>query len=125
MVSDQIALEVKSLQDEGFSVEIIETEEWFFVIFHSYPVNGNLSKSATELLIKLPRSYPNGKPDMFWTDVDLTLKDGRVPRSADQIETLLGMQWRRFSWHPQNWNPGSDNLRTFLEFVNARLAKAE
>jgi hypothetical protein len=62
---------------------------------------------------------------MFWTDQDLTLEGGGIPRNADSIETALEKPWRRFSWHPQNWNPGTDNLRTFLEFVNARLAKAE
>lgn len=62
---------------------------------------------------------------MFWTDVGLGLKDGQTPRSADHIEEALGKQWRRFSWHPQNWNPGVDNLRTYLEFVNNRLSKME
>jgi hypothetical protein len=61
---------------------------------------------------------------MFWTDEDLLLANGSVPRSGDAIETALGRRWRRFSWHPANWNPGSDNLRTYLEFVNTRLAKA-
>ena len=60
---------------------------------------------------------------MFWTDTDLVLAGGQVPKNADLIETILGGQWRRFSWHPQNWNPGADDLCTYLEFVNDRLAK--
>jgi hypothetical protein len=51
------------------------------------------------------------------------LANGNVPRSADGIETHLGRQWRRFSWHLTKWNPASDDLRTYLEFVNSRLAK--
>jgi hypothetical protein len=60
---------------------------------------------------------------MFWTDEDLTLPDGKAPQNADVIETYFGKRWRRFSWHPQKWNPGADDVRTYLEFVNNRLAK--
>jgi hypothetical protein len=60
---------------------------------------------------------------MFWTDKDLVLVNGAVPKSAELIETTQGKEWRRFSWHPQKWNPGVDDLRTYLEFVNNRLAK--
>lgn len=125
MLPTQIADEVNTLKEEGYSVEVNEAEGWANVIFHDYPVPNGFTRTTIGLLVKLPLSYPSGRPDMFWTDVDLTFKDGRTPRSAEQIETILGKQWRRFSWHPQNWNPGTDNLRTYLEFINNRLAKSE
>ncbi len=93
------------------------------MIVHNYSLPPGFNKASTELLIKAPMSYRNGRPDMFWTDEDLTLNNGGIPRNADSIEMALGKRWRRFSWHPQNWNPGVDNLRTYLEFINARLAK--
>jgi hypothetical protein len=37
------------------------------------------------------------------------------------IETILGREWMRFSWHPANWRPGRDNLTTYLGFVERRL----
>jgi hypothetical protein len=117
--------EVNTLKEEGYTVEVIESEGWANIVFHSYPVPPQFSKPFTDLLVKLPLSYPNGRPDMFWTDDDLAFKDGRIPRSAEQIETALGKRWRRFSWHPQNWIPGTDNLQTYLEFVNNRFAKSE
>lgn len=120
-----LAAEIDGLRESGYTVDLIEAEGWFNTVFHNYPVPPVLSKAVTELLVKLPLSYRDGRPDMFWTDVDLVLKDGRIPRSADQIETALGRQWRRFSWHPQSWNPATDNLLTYLEFINLRLAKAE
>lgn len=83
------------------------------------------NKVETDLLLKFPISYPNGKPDMFWTDPDLAVKDGRVHRSAATTETALRSQWRWFSWHPKSWNPATDSLRTYLEFVNRRLATTE
>ncbi len=125
MLPSQLVAEVEELRQESYAVDLIEAEGWANIVFHSYPVPPGFSKRSTELLLKFPISYPNGRPDMFWTDQDLTLEGGRIPRNADSIETALEKPWRRFSWHPQNWNPGTDNLRTFLEFVNVRLAKAE
>ena len=124
MIPDQITEEVDALVTDGFAIDIAEESNWINAVFHEYPVPPTYSKNQTELLIRLPVSYPNGHPDMFWTDVDLATKDGRKPKSADQIETYLGRQWRRFSWHPQKWNPGVDNLSTYLEFVNTGLTKA-
>ena len=117
--------DVERLRTQGYSIDLIEAEGWANAVLHGYRIPAIFSKSVTELLIKLPMSYRNGKPDMFWTDPDLLLKDGRVPHSAENIENALGKQWRRFSWHPTNWNPGVDDLATYLEFVNNRLAKSE
>jgi len=76
------------------------------------------------LLLRLPPAYRQGKPDMFWTEESLRFSDGRVPQSADQVETYLGVRWRRFSWHLASWNPSTDNLLTYLECVDHRLALA-
>ncbi len=120
----QLDQEVGALKEEGFAIELQEAEGWVCVIVHNHPVPPGYSKPYTDLLVKCPISYPDGRPDMFWTDEDLTLSGGRAPRSADTIEVVLGRRWRRFSYHPQNWNPGVDNLRTYLEFVNTGLTKA-
>lgn len=124
MIPDHITKEVDALVTDGFAIDITEESDWINTIFHDYPVPPTYGKSQTELLIRIPISYPNGRPDMFWTDVDLATKDGHTPKSADHIENYLGRQWRRFSWHPQNWNPGVDDLSTYLEFVNTGLTKA-
>jgi hypothetical protein len=119
----QLKTELEELVGRGYSVDAVDAEGWAIVIFHDYPIVPGFTKSKTELLLKIPLSYPNGQPDMFWTDKDLVLVNGAVPKSAELIETTQGKEWRRFSWHPQKWNPGVDDLRTYLEFVNNRLAK--
>ena len=124
MVPKQLVHEVEELRKEGYSIDLIEAEGWANVVFHNYPIPPGYNKTSTELLLKFPMSYPNGRPEMFWTDEDLILKDGRKPRSAETIEIALEKRWRRFSWHPQSWNPGIDGLRTYLEFVNNGIAKA-
>jgi hypothetical protein len=122
---DQVDEEIEGLRQEGFVVELTRADGWINIVFRTYPLPPGFSKPATDLLVRLPISYPNGKPDMFWTDPDLTLKNGQCPQQADAMETVLGRPWRRFSWHPTSWNPATDKLRTYLEFVNRRLAMAK
>lgn len=124
MLPEQIVREVEELQKDGYSIDLIDAEGWANVVFHSYALPSGYNKKSTDLLLRFPISYPHGRPDMFWTDHDLTLVGGGIPKNADVVEPALGKKWRRFSWHPKNWNPGADNLCTYLEFVNNRLAKA-
>lgn len=125
MIPEHITKDVETLEKEGHSLSVVEADGFVNVVFHDHPIPAGYSKRAADVLVKLPMSYPNGRPDMFWTDTDLTLKGGQVPQAAGTIETVLGKQWRRFSWHPQGWNPAADDLQTYLEFVNTRLAKAK
>jgi hypothetical protein len=124
MIPEQIEKEIEDLRKEAYLIDLIEADGFANIVFHNFTLPAGYSKTITTLLIKLPMSYPNGSPDMFWTDEDLILKDGRTPRNADVIETALQKKWRRFSWHPRSWNPGADNLHTYLEFVNSGLIKA-
>lgn len=123
MLPEQLVEEVQALRDEDRAIDLVEEGDWAFVVFPRYLLPPGFNQSETALLLKVPLSYPNGNLDMFWTDLELRLASGEVPDRAEVEETILAKQWRRFSWHPQNWNPGVDNLRTYLEFVNSRLAK--
>jgi hypothetical protein len=112
------------LRADGHVVDLHEEQGMGLVLIREYPVPPGWSKSVITLLIKLPPSFPAGNPDMFWTDEDLTLPGGGIPRNGDQIEIILGRRWRRFSWHPGSWTDGADDIRTFLQFVARRLAQA-
>jgi len=123
VIPAQLSEEVNELSKDGNSIEIIEAEGWLNVVWHNFHLPNGYSKQATDLLLKISLSYPNGKPDMFWTEEALTLADGRVPQKAEVIENALGKRWRRFSWHAQTWTPATDDLFTYVEFVRQRLAK--
>lgn len=126
MLPTQLVDEVKALCEGGFTATLTEADDMANIIIANYPIRScHFNKAAIELLLRIPLSYPHGKPDMFWTDEDLLLKDGRAPKSSEHIETWLGKKRRRFSWHLAKWNPGSDNLLTYLEVVDNRLAKPE
>lgn len=117
--------EVKELREKGFSVVPSVSLKVVMLIIDSYPLPAGWSKNTTQLMLKLPVSYPNGKPDMFWTDEDLLLANGDVPHKGDVIEEVDGRKWRRFSWHPKSWTPGRDDIHTFLAFVDRRLAQVK
>jgi hypothetical protein len=115
--------DVENLRTDGFSVETAE-DGFANAVIAQYSLPPGYSSPTTTLLLRVPMSYRNGRPDMFWTESDLSLSGGRTPHKADQIETYLERRWRRFSWHAQNWNPAADDLRTYLEFVNEGLRRA-
>lgn len=116
--------EVKELQAEGHLVRLIEEEGYANIVLLEHPLPAGYNSKTTTVLLRFPLSYPNGQPDMFWTDPELKRADGATPRGADQEEEHLGRRWRRFSWHPQRWNPANGGLRTYLEFVDAGLKRA-
>ena len=124
MATETLLQEVGGLKESGYKVEIVESDGVVNLIFDDFPIPHIYNKRCTTLLLRLPVSYPNGNPDMFWTDADLVCLNGQNPNNADQIEAYLGRQWRRFSWHPQGWNPGTGNLCMYLEFVNNGFLKA-
>jgi hypothetical protein len=119
----QLMTEVEVMKTEGHSLALHEEGGTALVVLENYPVPQGYNKPTTQLLLKVPLSYPNGQPDMFWTDDDFALANGSAPQSAEVFETYLGKRWRRFSWHPQGWNPATCNLKTYVEFVNVRLGK--
>lgn len=124
MLTDILLKEVAGLRDAGHKVDIVEEDQIINIILDDYPLPATYNKKATKLLLRIPVSYPNGNPDMFWTDPDLLCANGQIPTKAEELQTYVGQQWRRFSWHPQGWNPGIGNLRMYLEFVNYGLTKA-
>lgn len=126
MLPAQLIDEVKALCEEGLTATLTEADGVANIIIVGYPIQPrHYNKNFIELLLRFPLSYPNGKPDMFWTDEDFLLKSAHVPKSAEVFETWMGKRRRRFSWHLSSWNPAGDNLLTYLEFINNRLAKPE
>ncbi len=91
------------------------------VVLKDFELGEGFTVAKTELLIRVPKTYPDAGPDMFWTKPDVMLASGQVPQAAESIENYLGRPWRRFSWHRKSWNPIVDNLTATIEFVRKRL----
>ncbi len=116
----QLPQEIEQLRNQGNEIEVHEKSGMIIPIIKGYFLPLGYNKTFTDLLLKIPASYPNGKLDMFWTDADLRLQDSNGQANTS-LETILGKQWLCFSWHPQKWNPGRDNILNFLQFVDRRL----
>jgi hypothetical protein len=63
---------------------------------------------------------------MFWVHPAVKTAAGTLPR-ATCIESLLGKEWQRFSWHLAGgaWQPGTSTLRDFMRCIAARLLRQD
>jgi len=126
LLPPQLEEDLNALKQDGLVVDahrVPTTGNQILVIIQKYPLPPGWSKSETRLLLITDVGYPNSKIDMFWVEPDVTLPNNKVPQAGDSIETYMGQQWRRFSWHVQKWNPAVDNIKSYLHTVNNRLKK--
>lgn len=122
-IPPRLEVELTALRKE-FQIEVSEDNEFIYLIFKDFPLGNNFNIQTTDLLLKVPKTYPDAGPDMFWVKPNVTFPDGRFPQAADSFENALGSQWQRFSWH-RPWNPTIDNMHGHIEFIKARLRKNE
>ncbi len=120
MLPPRLARELEELS-KSHKIEVVEDHDFVNLIISDFPTGPDYNRPTTTLLLRIPRPYPDAGPDMFWTDIDLTLVDGAVPTAGDSIETYIGRPWRRFSWHHGHWNGNTDNIATYLTFVRRRF----
>ena len=116
---------IKILEREGHKIEIHVDSE-IHIVFKDYKIPAQIwDQNKTDLLVITHPTYPNAKMDMFWVHPPISLKSDKTVQAADTTEDKLGINWLRFSWHVQSWNPGKDNLITYLDVVNDRLRRDE
>ena len=124
MIPEILIQEIEFLRKEGFRIKITEDGKLIKLIINSFPLPDGYSIKTSDILLIFTYSYPVGKPDMFWLEQDVLLANGQVPNAAEVIEKHLGRSWRRVSWHSGKWNPGRDDLNTFISFIETGLLKA-
>ena len=120
---------MEKLRSSRHRASIVEKNARVYVLFNEHNLPRPIyNKPSTDLLVFTTNMYPQAGFDMFWTDRDLTLPDGRVPNGAEVIEAHLGIQWRRFSYHSyQNrpWSPSRDSLVSSVSYIDQRLARGD
>ena len=101
-----------------------QSDGWTFLIVSNFAVPSGYSLDKAELLIKLPPGFHDASPDMFWVTPHLKTAIGSAPQGTG-LESLLGEQWQRFSWHlqPGAWRPGVSTLRDFMRCIYSRFEK--
>jgi hypothetical protein len=111
----------------GFKVTVVEEGQRLYVLIEKVPLPcGGFQVDLTDVLVMTDNQYPYSAMDMFWTELGVLLKDGRVPKNAESVENYISRSWRRFSWHRnQIWNPGGNPLMDHFAFVESRLVARE
>jgi Prokaryotic E2 family E len=121
-VNPQLAADIARLESLGRTLQPhIQPDGWVFLIAPAYPLGPHFTPTSADVLVKVPPMYPFAGLDMFWTEPHIRLATGAMPASTC-IESYLGREWLRFSWHPTAWRQGVDNLGTFFAFIDRRLA---
>ena len=86
---------------------------------------GRFDAEQADILVLLPKGYPDVAPDMFHLLPWVKLKNTNAyPRKADHSETFAGKQWQRWSRHNTEWRPGIDGIWTMLKRIETALAEA-
>jgi E2/UBC family protein E len=96
------------------------------IIVAGYRVPAGYDHDQSDLLIRLPASWPDGTPDMFWFDPPLRLKSGGGwPDRAADMTIIAGRTWQRWSRHiGGGWRSGVDGIGNYLAIIDRALVEA-
>ncbi len=115
-------IDAEFLGEKGFDCEVVQAAGEVRVILHKFPFPAQYTPRQANLMVRLSAGYPNGNPDMFWTNPDVKLADGRWPLNAEYHDPSAG-GWQRWSRHDNSWRAGIDNLRTKMASVRREIEK--
>ena len=103
-------------------VSVLDADGRHYVIIEGVPLPARFAIPRTDVLFIAMAEYPLAALDMFWTNPEAVLADGRPPANAELLESYVGREWRRYSWHRQGpWNPARNGLLDHFAFTEHRL----
>ncbi len=108
---------------EGFDL-FKQPDGWVFAIHSAFELPDAYLPKVVRLLVKLPPTFPEAAPDMFYVTPVVRTANGGVPVGATPA-TILGESWQQFSWHlkPGAWQPGFSDFREYMRCVRSRFEK--
>ena len=116
--------DVSYLTEAGLTWKLIgQAPHSEFLLIEKLDVSGGgFTPPLTDVLIQIPPMYNQTPLDMWYCDPPIR-RNGVYPPQADQIMTLLGRVWQRFSRHipAGSWRPGKDGVRSLFIFINQEL----
>ena len=104
------------------------------VLLKGFPFPGHYSPREADVLLRLPASYPNAAPDMFWVKPDVKLASGgwpincehhEVPGAGKGSEVYESVAWQRWSRHfgDGGWIVGAHGLQSFVRAIVQELGR--
>jgi hypothetical protein len=98
-------------------------DQFICLIIFEYPLPNGYAPPNADLLLRLPRGFPDAAPDMFWFFPDVLYQGGGAPPATGERLNYDGRVWQRWSRHLAiAWRPGIDNLQTYLRLIRTDLA---
>ena len=123
-------MDLTAFADSGVSTERMAMHStpdgWSFLEISGFTLPDGYLPNSVQLLLKLPPTFPDASPDMFWIRPEVKAPGNVLPR-ATSAEQILGVDWQRFSWHMAAgaWRPGVSTLRDYLRCVTARFLRLD
>lgn len=116
------------LQEKDFSFREVASNGHKGLIISDYILpEGKYDRDQVDLLILLPKGYPDITPDMFYLFPAVVLMPGKQTAKAANVKfNFENKEWQRWSRHSPapNWRPGIDGLHTYLKKVETALQVA-
>jgi len=108
-------------------VELPQPDGWTYVIYRDFQIPSEFRPDRVDLLVKLPPTFPDAAPDMFWVSPHVAVGAGATSPRGTTTETVLGVSWQRFSWHlaAGAWRVGNSTLRDFLRCIIGRFERKD
>lgn len=118
--------DLEYLTSKGIAFEELQEDSKKGVILKGRRLPGErFDAEQADILILLPKGYPDVAPDMFHLLPWVKLKNTNAyPRKADHSVTFGRRNWQRWSRHNKDWRPGIDGIWTMLKRIEAALAEA-
>lgn len=104
----------------GFDWETLVDAGRRWLIIRNYPLPQGYRIPMAMIGIEVPVSYPGAQLDMFYCHPPLALPSGAAIPQTQQIETVIGLLFQRWSRHRQ-WDAAHDTLVTHLALVDESL----
>lgn len=115
-----------AVEDVGYAPfqALKQPDGWTYLVVPDFKLPEGFLPRTIQLLIKLPPLFPDAAPDMFWVSPNVRLDSGVAPQGTS-IESVMGSNWQRFSWHlqPGAWRLGISTLRDYMRCIRARFEK--
>src|SRR5580765_6653797 len=93
--------DVEYLKSKAFQYRAVQDGGVVALTILEFELPSLYAPAKCELMVRLPSSYPNANPDMFWTIPTITRANGGSPQAADVFEVYLSRRWQRWSRHFQ------------------------
>lgn len=107
--------------------ELPQPDGWTFLVYRDFQIPAEYRPDRVDVLVKLPPTFPDAAPDMFWVSPHVTVASAGVSPRGTTTENVLNASWQRFSWHLSAgaWRPGVSTLRDFFRCIIGRFERRD